>query len=315
MASTGPRLLRTPAEVRRATERWRAAGMRLGLVPTMGALHEGHRALLRRARTECDRVVASVFVNPAQFNDPADLAAYPRSLETDRAVLAAEGVDAVYAPAEADVYPPGFATRVSLTGPLTSRWEAEHRPGHFDGVALVVAKLLVAVRPDRAYFGQKDAQQCAVVRRLAADLDTGVDIVVCPTVRDADGLALSSRNARLSIEERAQALALPRGLAAAARAWQAGERRATALLAAVRAQLALVPALREDYVAAVDPLTFEPVDVVAEGARIVVAVTLGSTRLIDTLSPGVDEVPVVPSLHRDGRGERLERGSRPCTAP
>ena len=262
------RTLATPTALRLASERWRSAGLRVGLVPTMGALHAGHRSLMRRARAECDRVVATIFVNPAQFGPGEDLDRYPRPRERDLAICADEGVDAVYAPRVEDVYPAGFALRVQVTGPLSTTLEGAARPGHLDGVALVVAKLLAASRADRAYFGEKDAQQCALVRRLAADLDLLTGIAVCPTVRDADGLALSSRNAYLGEGDRAAALAIPRGLAAAARLARSGVRDAAALTAAVRSELegaGLVP----DYVAAVDGETFDAVAVVV--AKLLVA--------------------------------------------
>jgi pantoate--beta-alanine ligase len=265
----------------------------VALVPTMGALHEGHRSLVRRARQECDRVVASIFVNPTQFGRGEDLSRYPRPLERDLALLDAEGVDAAFVPAVEAMYPEGAHTAVRVGGPLSERFEGAHRPGHFDGVATVVAKLLVAARPDRAYFGEKDAQQLAVVRRLAADLDTGVEIVACPLVRDADGLALSSRNAYLSPEERRQALAVPRGLAAAATLWQAGERRADRLVEAIRAELDRSPLIVPDYVAVVDPDTFAEVGEAARGCRIVLAGRMPSARLIDTIRLGCDQVPAV----------------------
>lgn len=288
-----PRLLATPGDLRLQSERWRAAGLSVGLVPTMGALHDGHRSLVRRAREECDRVVASIFVNPTQFGRGEDLSRYPRPLERDLALLEAERVDAAFVPAVEAMYPEGAATTVHLHGPLTETLEGAHRPGHFDGVATVVAKLLVAAHPDRAYFGEKDAQQLAVVRRLAADLDTGVEVVACPLVRDADGLALSSRNAYLGAAERAQALAIPRGLAAAARLWETGERRSDRLVDAVRAELERSPMLDPDYVAVVDADTFAAVPQAARGCRIVLAGRMPSARLIDTIRLGYDQVPAV----------------------
>lgn len=292
-ASPRPRILGTPAALRLQTERWHAAGMYVGLVPTMGALHAGHRSLVRRARAECDRVVVTIFVNPAQFGPSEDLDRYPRSLEADLAMCAAEGVDAVYAPAPEAVYPPGFALRVAVGAALSESLEGAQRPGHLEGVAVVVAKLLVGSRADRAYFGQKDAQQCALVRRLAADLDTGTVIVVCPTVRDADGLALSSRNAYLGRAEREQALAIPRALAAAARAVLAGETDPGVVMEVARAELRRSPDLAVEYVAVVDPDTFAAVARVGREARIQVAAKIGGTRLIDTLCPGLDQLPDV----------------------
>jgi pantoate--beta-alanine ligase len=289
--ATAPRVLATPGALRLQSERWRAAGLSVALVPTMGALHAGHRSLISRARQECDRVVVSIFVNPAQFTSGDDLARYPRTLRADLAVLAAEGVHAAFVPDAGAMYGPGFATDVAVGGTVTSTLEGAHRPGHFDGVALVVAKLLIAARADRAYFGEKDAQQCAVVRRLAEDLDTGTEIVVCPTVRDADGLALSSRNVHLSAAERAQALALPEGLAAAARRFAAGERSGPALAAAAIAVAAASPDLVLEYVAVVDEDTFEPLAQVDIRARILVAARIGATRLIDTLCLGAADAP------------------------
>jgi pantoate--beta-alanine ligase len=292
--SRAPFLLDTPAAMRLQADRWRSAGMVLGLVPTMGALHAGHVSLIRRAREECDRVVVSIFVNPAQFGPGEDLGRYPRPREQDVAVCAAQRVDAIYAPDVDAMYPAGFATGVAVEGPVVTTLEGASRPGHFAGVALAVTKLFTASRADRAYFGQKDAQQCAVVRRLTADLDLGVTLVFCPTVRDGDGLALSSRNAYLTVAERAEALAIPRGLARAAELARAGVYDVTSLIAAVRVELAASPLLTVDYVAVVDGDTFEPVERVDERARIQVAARIGTTRLIDTLSPLVDLPPTVP---------------------
>jgi len=304
------RLLNTPDDLRLQSERWRAAGMTVGLVPTMGALHDGHRSLLARARAECDRVVASIFVNPTQFAAGEDLSRYPRPLERDLAALAAERVDAAFVPALEAMYPEGARTTVHVGGPLAESFEGAHRPGHFDGVATVVSKLLVAARPDRAYFGEKDAQQLAVVRRLARDLDTGVEIVACPLVRDADGLALSSRNAYLRPEDRAQALAIPRGLAAAATMWAAGERRSDRLVEAVRGELDRSAAVAAEYVAVVDPDTFAEVAEACEGCRIVLAGRMAAARLIDTIRLGYDEVPAVAG----GSGAAAER-SNPTPGP
>ncbi|HEV7678725.1 MAG TPA: pantoate--beta-alanine ligase [Candidatus Dormibacteraeota bacterium] len=303
-----PRVLRTPADLRLQSERWGAAGLTVGLVPTMGALHEGHRSLLARARVECDRVVASIFVNPTQFGAGEDLSRYPRPLERDLAMLQAERIDAAFVPATEAMYPEGVATTVHVGGPLTEGFEGAARPGHFDGVATVVTKLLVAARPGRAYFGDKDAQQLAVVERLAADLDTGVQIVACPLVRDPDGLALSSRNAYLSAEERRQALAIPAGLAAAARLYDSGEADATRLLDAVRDRLSRSPDLAVDYVAVVDPQTFAELRQAGRGCRIVLAGRMGRTRLIDTFRLGIDEVPAVA----EGPAEAAQRSN---TAP
>ncbi len=203
----------------------------------MGALHAGHRSLIQRARADCDRVVVSIFVNPRQFGPGEDIDRYPRSLDADVALLTEERVDAVFAPTVQAMYGEGSATSVQVDPSITAVLEGAQRPGHFDGVALVVAKLLIACRPQRAYFGQKDAQQCAVVRRLARDLDTGVEVVIGPVVRDHDGLALSSRNLYLSPAERARALAIPSGLSAAATAFAGGEHRAARLCELVWAAL------------------------------------------------------------------------------
>ena len=287
-----PLQLTGPAALRRWSLRCHAAGMSVGLVPTMGALHAGHLSLVERALDQCDRVVVSIFVNPAQFGPSEDFDRYPRPRERDLALLASAGAHAVFLPAPDDLFPPGFATAVRVGDALSDRLEGASRPGHFDGVALVVAKLLVAARPDRAYFGQKDAQQCAVVRRLAADLDTGVEIVVCPTVRDRDGLALASRNAYLSEAERAQARAIPAGLAAAARCFESGERHAAVLKAAVRGVLEDAGAAI-DYIAVVDPEYFKEVETPGPGCQILVAARIGNTRLIDVLQLGVDVAPVL----------------------
>ena len=235
--------------------------MKVGLVPTMGALHDGHRALLRAARAECDRVVMTLFVNPTQFGPGEDLDRYPRDEAGDRAIAAEEGVDEVYAPAVADVYPDGFATAVSV-GELGRRFEGAHRPGHFDGVATVVLKLFLRVRPDVAYFGRKDAQQLAVVRRMTADLDVGVGIRAVATVREADGLAVSSRNVYLSAQERLAAPSLHQAL------------------------VARDPSLCEgdlDYLAVVDPASFDQVEP-RPGALVIGAARFGSTRLIDNIT-------------------------------
>ncbi|TMF14845.1 MAG: pantoate--beta-alanine ligase [Chloroflexi bacterium] len=284
--------LATPDQLRRWSLRCHAAGMSVGLVPTMGALHEGHLSLVRRARAECDRVVVSIFVNPTQFGPTEDYATYPRNLDADLIALEQLGVDAAFSPSAEAMYPPGGITSVHIQGTLGGSLEAVSRPGHLDGVALVVTKLFVAARPDRAYFGAKDAQQCAMVTRLAADLDTGVAVIECPTVRDSDGVALSSRNAYLDAGQRARAGAIPAGLAAAACRFGAGQRAALELLSPVRAALETA-GLDIDYVALVEPDGFTDVEIAGPGCKILVAATIGSTRLIDTLRLGVDEAPLV----------------------
>jgi pantoate--beta-alanine ligase len=248
----------------------------LGLVPTMGALHAGHLALVGRARAECATAVASIFVNPLQFGPTEDFARYPRAFERDLEGLRAAGIDVVYAPSVETMYPPGFATSVD-PGPVTEHYEGALRPGHFRGVATVCLKLFAAAQPDRAYFGQKDAQQVAVLRRLIADLDLGLTLVVVPTVREPDGLALSSRNAYLDGSQRAAAPALHRALRAVAEAVRAGAGRERAL-ALGRAQL--VPPAREAYLDLVDPDRFVPADS-PRGALAVGSIWLGATRLLD----------------------------------
>ncbi len=290
-STSTPELLSTPHDLRRWSLVCRAAGLSVGMVPTMGALHAGHRALIDRSVTENDRVVVTIFVNPAQFGPHEDFARYPRSMEADLAMLAAAGVHAAFVPSVETMYPPGQVTRLDITGPLGERLEGASRPGHFNGVALVVTKLLVAGLPDRAYFGQKDAQQCAVVRRLVRDLDMGVEIVVCPTVRDADGLAISSRNVYLSPEERVRARAIPSSLATAIGRFEAGERDATALATTVRSCLENA-GLDVDYVAVVKAEDFTEVEKAAPTNQIVLAARIGSTRLIDVVRLGVDTAPV-----------------------
>ncbi len=257
---------------------WREAGLTVGFVPTMGALHAGHVSLAARARAECDRVVASVFVNPAQFGPSEDLARYPRDLEGDRAKLAGVGCDLLFTTTPSEMYPPGFSTWVSVEG-LTERLCGASRPGHFRGVTTVVLKLLNLVQPDRAYFGEKDRQQLIVLGRMVRDLDVPVDVVGCPIVREPDGLALSSRNAYLLPDERARALALSRGLRRAQAAFAAGEREGRALEALARAELE--GAARVDYVEAVDPATLEPVGEARPDTILAIAAFVGTTRLID----------------------------------
>jgi pantoate--beta-alanine ligase len=269
------RTLRTVAEVRAALH---GHDRTVGLVPTMGALHEGHLALIRAARAECDEVVVSLFVNPAQFNEASDLAAYPRDEARDAALAAEAGADLLFAPAVEEIYPSGFATTVrvgAVSGPL----EGAHRPGHFDGVATVVTKLFTIVRPDVAYFGQKDAQQLAVIRRLVRDLELGVRIEAVETVREPDGLALSSRNVRLAPDERRRALALKRGLEAAAASATNGGDIASARAAGEQAMREL--GVEPEYLALVNPDTFVPVETLDGDVLVAVAARVGETRLID----------------------------------
>ena len=254
----------------------------VALVPTMGALHDGHMALVDEARRRADTVVATIFVNPTQFNDKADLARYPRQEAADARALEAAGCDLLWMPAVGDMYPDGFATTVSVSG-ISEKWEGAARPGHFDGVATIVAKLLVSVRPDLALFGEKDFQQLAVIRRMIADLDLPIEIVGVPTVRDADGLALSSRNALLSPDERTRAAAFPAALRAARDAIRQGIDEATAIDDAVNL-LRNARFSRVDYFVLVDANTLEPVAEPKGESRLIAAAVIGSTRLIDNMA-------------------------------
>jgi len=278
----GVREVASSAELRAATDAARQRGVGVGFVPTMGALHAGHRALLARARAENRFVVASVFVNPLQFGPAEDLASYPRDREADLAVLAAEGTDLVFLPAEGEVWPAPPEVRLRV-GALAERLEGLVRPGHLDGVATVVAKLLHLVGPSRAYFGQKDAQQLAVVRRMVDDLAFPNEIVACPTVREPDGLAVSSRNAYLSAPERRRATALYRALRAGQDVFLAGQRDPVAVEAAARDLLDDLDGVEPDYVALVDPATFDPVKQAEPGQVLATAVRVGRTRLIDNV--------------------------------
>lgn len=289
------------AELRAELLEPRRSGRRIGLVPTMGAFHEGHLSLMRRARAGCDVVVVSLFVNPTQFNDAGDLDAYPRDPQRD-ALLAAEiGVDYLFAPPVGEVYPPGFATTVSVGG-VTETLEGEHRGrAHFDGVTTVVTKLFNMVSPDVAYFGQKDAQQAIVIRRLVRDLDMPIAIEVCPTVREPDGLALSSRNVHLSADERIRATALHRALDAVQRGVEAGERDSGVLRA--RALAALADAeIEPDYIELVSSETFCPVNRVDGPVLAVLAARVGGTRLIDNQL-------IQPSLNHDREVATLPKAS------
>jgi pantoate--beta-alanine ligase len=273
--------------MRRWSDAERRAGRTIGFVPTMGALHHGHASLIRTARAVCDRVVVSIFVNPSQFGPNEDFGRYPRTFDADRALCEREGADAVFAPSVEDMYPPGGETIVDV-GLLGTVLCGASRPGHFRGVATVVTKLFAIVAPHGAYFGQKDYQQTVVIRRLVEDLRLGVDIVVCPTVRDPDGLAASSRNAYLSPEERKTALHVPAALAEAGRLIAAGERSGGKIRDALEVLLSNAPAVRVDYVAVVHPDTLQPLERL--GGRVVVALAarVGNTRLIDN---AIFEVP------------------------
>jgi pantoate--beta-alanine ligase len=286
------RTLRTVGELRAALAPTRRAGLTIGLVPTMGALHEGHLSLIRRAREQCGEVVVSLFVNPAQFNDRGDLEHYPRSERRDAGLAAEAGADLLFAPPVEEVYPPGFATAVEVLG-LTDRLEGASRgASHFRGVTTVVTKLLCMAMPDVIYLGQKDAQQVVVIRRLLVDLNLAVQVEALPTVREPDGLALSSRNALLDPSARARALALHAALCAASELAAAGEGSAQALLDAAHA--ALEPfEVQADYLELVDPETLEPLATLDRPALLAIAAHVGGVRLIDntTLEPAGEHVP------------------------
>lgn len=281
----GIEVARVPEAVRRRVEAWRCEGQTVALVPTMGALHEGHRALVRAARSGADRVVVSIFVNPRQFAPGEDLATYPRTENADLAALTEEGADLAWVPAPDVVYPPGFETTVRA-GPLGQPMEGAHRSGFFDGVATVVAKLFALVRPHSAYFGEKDYQQLLVVARMAADLDLGVEVVPVATVREADGLALSSRNVYLSSTERAAAPALHRTISRMAARLADGASEPAAEVAWGQARLREAGFAAVDYLDVRDPRTLEPVTRAATAARILAAARLGSVRLIDNVPVG-----------------------------
>ena len=281
MAAAEMRVAATADEVRHAVRDARASGGTVALVPTMGALHEGHLSLVDRARQAADRVAMSIFVNPLQFGPTEDLARYPRNLERDLEMARGRGVDLVFAPAVEEMYP-GGEPQVSVVpaGTLAERLEGAGRPGHFRGVLTVVAKLFGIFTPDVAVFGQKDFQQAALIRRMALDLNLGTRVEVAPIVREPDGLAMSSRNVYLSPEERERALALSRGLEHGRALFAAGERDADALRAALWKALS-VPGVQPEYAEAADPLTLEPAEVAREGTVLLVAARVGRTRLID----------------------------------
>jgi pantoate--beta-alanine ligase len=272
-------VLRSRAELRAALA---DVDRPLGLVPTMGWLHEGHRSLMQRARADNATTIATIFVNPRQFNEAADYQQYPRNEARDLAICADEGIDLVFAPDVDEVYPPGFDTAVSV-GAIARPLEGAARPGHFDGVATVVAILFNMVGAERAYFGQKDAQQVMVIRQMARDLAIPTEVIACPTVREADGLALSSRNVHLSGEERAAAPVLRRALLAGRARWEAGERSAEAIRESMRAELAKEPLASPDYVSVADGMTLAELERVPDGrpALLSLAVRFGATRLID----------------------------------
>ena len=283
------RICNTVEDMRAACRAARRGGKRLGFVPTMGALHEGHLSLVQAARASCDAVAASIFVNPAQFGPNEDLTKYPRSYDGDRELLESEGVALLFAPSVEEMYPAGAASWVTVEG-LSSKLDGRSRPGHFRGVTTVVAKLFHIVEPDAAFFGQKDAAQVAIVRRMVRDLNFPMEIVACPIVREADGLAMSSRNAYLDPQQRKQAILLHRSLMRVKKSWEAGVRDAAKLLATGREEFAGEKSVRLDYLEIVDPDSLDPVESVAGGALVAVAAFVGPTRLIDNIllpvSPG-----------------------------
>ena len=274
-------IVREMSDLAPALSPWRGAGEKIALVPTMGALHAGHMALVDAARTDGGKVVASIFVNPLQFGANEDLDRYPRQEAADAKLLEAHGCDLIWMPTAAQLYPPGFATSVSVAG-VSERWDGEARPGHFAGVATVVAKLFTSVRPDLAFFGEKDFQQLAVIRRMALDIGLGVEIRGVPTVRDADGLALSSRNAYLSADQRQRALVLPKALEEAREAIQGGKP-VDPVLDRARDQLSDAGFSRIDYFALVDASTLEPLETASGEMRLIAAAVIGTTRLIDNV--------------------------------
>jgi pantoate--beta-alanine ligase len=276
------RICNTIEDMRSACRAVRGGGKRLGFVPTMGALHEGHLSLVRAAKASRDIVTASIFVNPAQFGPNEDLANYPRNFEQDRALLEKEGVDLLFAPSVEEMYPPGALTWITVEE-LSGKLDGRSRPGHFRGVTTVVAKLFHIVEPDTAFFGQKDAAQVAIIRRMVHDLNFPVEIVACPIVREPDGLAMSSRNAYLDPMQRKQAVVLHRSLLRVKRSWEAGERDAAKLAAAGREEITEEKSVRLDYFEIVDPDSLDPVKDVTGGALIAVAAFVGTTRLIDNI--------------------------------
>lgn len=269
-------------EARAAGRSFREQGKRLGLVPTMGALHEGHLSLVRAAKARCDAVAVSIFVNPTQFGPTEDLARYPRRFERDCELLEKEGVELLFAPSAEGMYPKGEVTWVTVDG-LSEKLDGRSRPGHFRGVTTVVAKLFHIIEPDAAFFGQKDAAQVAVIRRMVRDLNFPVEIVVCPIVREPDGLAMSSRNAYLNPDERQRALVLQRSLQRVEKEFRAGERNTPRLVASAKQVIADEPKVRLDYLEIVDPDTLDTLSEISRRALVAVAAYVGATRLIDNV--------------------------------
>ena len=274
------KICETIIDMRAASRAARREGRRLGFVPTMGALHDGHLLLIRAAKAQCDVVAVSIFVNPLQFGPNEDLARYPRTFEPDRKMLKKEGVDLLFAPAPEEMYPAGAVTFVTVEG-LSDKLCGRSRPGHFRGVTTVVAKLFHIVEPDCAFFGQKDAAQAAIIRRMVRDLNIPVEVVVCPIIREQDGLAMSSRNVYLSPTERKSALALHRALTQVKNRFDQGERRAANLIESAKQVLTQEPAVRLDYFEIVDVDTLDPIKEIAGTSLVAVAAFVGTTRLID----------------------------------
>lgn len=283
-------ILRTIAEARAAIQASRSASQTLGFVPTMGALHQGHLSLVRAAMTACDLVAVSIFVNPTQFGPNEDYAKYPRTFEADSAALEREGVDLLFAPSAEEMYPAGASTFVDVEG-VSDRLDGASRPGHFRGVATVVAKLFHIIGPDKAFFGQKDAAQVAVLRKMVRDLNFPLELVVCPIVREPDGLAMSSRNRYLSPTERKQAIVLSRALREVERLAGSGVTQVNQLLATAQSVLASEPAVRIDYCKVVNPDTVEDLIDTRHGALVAIAAFVGTTRLIDNV--------LLPAAHHD----------------
>ena len=275
-----PQILTTIPGIRAASRAARGVGQRIGLVPTMGALHEGHLSLVRAAKAQTDFVIVTIFVNPLQFGPKEDLSKYPRMFERDCALLEKEGVDVIFAPSVEEMYPGGAVTFVHVEG-LSDRLDGVSRPGHFRGVTTVVSKLFHIAEPDQAFFGQKDAAQVAIIKRMVRDLDMAVEIVVCPIVREPDGLAMSSRNAYLDATQHKQALVLSRALSRVEALFRRGERDARLLISAGQEVLRSEPEVRPDYLSIVDPDSLEPVEQASPGSLAAVAAYVGTTRLID----------------------------------
>src|SRR5438270_9458595 len=276
------KICKTIHDMHAACSALRAGGKRLGLVPTMGALHEGHLSLVRAAKAQCDAVAVSIFVNPTQFGPTEDLSKYPRQFDRDCQLLEKEGVDILFAPSVDEIYPDGAVTWVLVEG-LSEKLDGRSRPGHFRGVTTIVAKLFHIIEPDAAFFGQKDAAQLAVIRRMVRDLNFPVEIIACPIVRESDGLALSSRNAYLDPQQRQQALVLHRALMRVKKSWEGGERDAKKLAAEGREEVAVEKAVRLDYFEIVNPDTLDAVEEAGPGTLVAVAAFVGPTRLIDNI--------------------------------